>query len=295
MSLTGWSSFSFDGIGTTWEISTPEELPEGVRAGLLGVVEDYDRSYSRFRADSLIAALARGPGTVTLPAGAGELGQLFRKLYRLSNGAMTPLIGGSLERLGYGADYALRPLGHPAPAPRWEDVLVWSGTSLTASSPVVLDIGAAGKGQLVDLLAAVLRGAGITQFLVDASGDMLHSGADRSGAAPLAVALEHPYDPTQAIGVVELHDGALCASAANRRAWGDGLHHVLDGATGRPVETVVATWTMAATAMEADALATALFMVDPAVLADEFDFSWLKVYSDGQAAYSAGFEGTLFS
>jgi FAD:protein FMN transferase len=290
MTLTGWSVFSFDGIGTTWEISTLEDLPQGVRAGLLGVVEDYDRSYSRFRDDSLIAVLAREPGTVTLPAGAGELEQLFKKLYHLSNGAMTPLIGRSLERLGYGADYALRPLGHPVPAPRWEDVLVWSGTSISASDPVVLDIGAAGKGQLVDLLASVLRSAGITEFLVDASGDMLHSGAE-----PLRVGLEHPYDPTQAIGVVELRDGALCASAANRRTWGDGLHHVLDGATGRPIETVVATWTMAATAMEADALATALFMVDPRVLETEFEFSWLKVYSDGHAAYSAGFEGTLFT
>ncbi|MEW1819514.1 FAD:protein FMN transferase [Arthrobacter sp. NPDC080031] len=290
MTHTGWSVFSFDGIGTTWEISTPEELPEGVLAGLLGVVEDYDRSYSRFRDDSLIAVLAREPGTVTLPAGAGELEQLFTTLYRLSDGAMTPLIGGSLERLGYGADYALRPLGHPVPAPRWEDVLEWKGSAISASAPVVLDIGAAGKGQLVDLAAGVLRSAGITEFLVDASGDMLHSGAE-----PLRVALEHPYDPAQAIGVVELHGGALCASSANRRAWGDGLHHVLDGATGRPIETVVATWTMAATAMEADALATALFMVDPAVLAKEFDFSWLKVYSDGHAVYSAGFEGTLFS
>ncbi|GAA3312204.1 FAD:protein FMN transferase [Arthrobacter ramosus] len=290
MTHTGWSVFSFDGIGTRWEISTPEELPEGVRASLLGVVEDYDRSYSRFRGDSLLATLAREAGTVTLPAGANELGVLFRKLYRLSDGAMTPLIGGSLERLGYGADYSLTPLGNPIPAPRWEDVLEWNGTEISASAPVVLDIGAAGKGQLVDLAAAVLHSAGITEFLVDASGDMLHSGAE-----PLGVALEHPYDPTQAIGVVELHDGALCASAANRRAWGDGLHHVLDGATGCPIETVVATWTMAATAMEADALATALFMVDPTVLEGEFDFSWLKVYSDGHAAYSAGFEGTLFS
>lgn len=290
MPHVGWSDFGFDGIGTRWEISTPEPLPGAVRRSLLGVVEDYDRSYSRFRTDSLITRLAREPGTVILPAGASELEVLFRKLYHLSRGAMTPLIGSSLEQLGYGADYALRPLGHPVPAPRWEDVLEWNGTKISTSAPLVLDIGAAGKGQLVDLSAAVLRSAGITEFLVDASGDMLHSGAE-----PVGVALEHPYDPTQAIGVVELHDGALCASAANRRAWGDGLHHVLDGATGRPVETVVATWTMAATAMEADALATALFMVDPKVLEEEFDFSWLQVYSDGHAAYSLGFEGTLFT
>lgn len=285
-----WSEFGFDGIGTTWEVSTPEPITNQVRRSVLEVVEDYDKSYSRFRDDSLVAELAREAGTITLPGGAAELEQLFRKLYRLSSGAMTPLIGGSLERLGYGAGYSLRPLGRPVPAPRWEDVLEWNGAEISTSAPLVLDIGAAGKGQLVDLAAAVLRSAGITEFLVDASGDMLHSGAE-----PFGVALEHPYDPAQAIGVVELHNGALCASAANRRSWGDGLHHVLDGSTGRPVETVVATWAMAATAMEADALATALFMVDPKVLEDEFDFSWLNVFSDGSAAYSAGFEGTLFT
>jgi FAD:protein FMN transferase len=290
MPHAGWSAFSFDGIGTAWEISTPEPLPGAVRSRVRDTVEDYDRTYSRFRDDSLVARLAREPGTVILPAGASGLEMLFRKLYRLSGGGMTPLIGGSLEQLGYGADYALRPLGDPVPAPRWEDVLAWNGTELVTSAPLTLDIGAAGKGQLVDLVAAVLRSAGIVEYLVDASGDMLHSGAE-----PLGVALEHPYDPTQAIGVVELYDGALCASAANRRAWGDGLHHVLDGATGRPVETVVATWTMATTTMEADALATALFIVDPKALEEEFNFSWLKVYSDGHAAYSAGFEGTLFS
>ncbi|WP_423181753.1 FAD:protein FMN transferase [Arthrobacter sp. NyZ413] len=290
MPYAGWSDFSFDGIGTRWEISTPEPLTRAVRQLLLDVVEDYDRSYSRFRDDSLIARLGQDGGSISLPAGAADLERLFRTLYRLSGGAMTPLIGKSLEQLGYGADYALRPLGEPLAAPRWEDALRWDGREISASEPVVLDIGAAGKGQLVDLVAGALGSSGIPGFVVDASGDMLHHGEQ-----PLRVALEHPYDPSRAIGVVELRDRALCASAANRRAWGDGLHHVLDGSTGRPIETVVATWTMAATAMEADALATALFMVEPNVLEDEFDFSWLKVYSDGHAAFSAGFEGTLFS
>ncbi|MDR6688240.1 thiamine biosynthesis lipoprotein ApbE [Arthrobacter sp. 1088] len=157
------------------------------------------------------------------------------------------------------------------------------------SAPVTLDIGAAGKGQLVDLVAGTLNSSGITEYLIDASGDMLFSGFE-----PLEVALEHPYDSSQAIGVVTIDGGALCASAANRRAWGDGLHHVLDGVTGRSVQTVVATWTMAATAMEADAFATALFLMDPAVLAKEFNFDWLQVFSDGSAAFSTGFKRSLF-
>lgn len=282
--------FRFDGIGTRWEISTPRPLDASVRARLLAFVERYDGDWSRFRSDSTVGAMARQPGRYELPPEAADLGRLYRSLYEITGGAMTPLIGGSLERLGYDAAYSLRPAGNALPAPRWEDVLTWDGNVLTTTAPLVLDIGAAGKGQLVDLLAIELRACGVDSFVIDASGDLLHRGPN-----PVSVALEHPYDPARAIGTVPLAGGALCASASNRRAWGDGLHHVLDGTTGLPVSTAVATWTMAESTMVADALATALFFVPGKKLERSFDFSWLTVFSDGSAAYSAGFEGTLFS
>jgi thiamine biosynthesis lipoprotein len=285
----GWSAFSFDGIGTSWEVSTPGTLDGVQRRKLLAVVEEYDAAWSRFRTDSTVAQAARQPGSYVMPDGAGALGRLYRSLYRITDGAMTPLVGGSLEQLGYDPAYSLRPRGIPLAAPRWEDVLDWQDAVLTTTAPVVLDVGAAGKGQLADLLAAELRAQGVGEHFIDASGDLLNS-----GPVPVSVGLEHPYDPGRAIGTISLGAGALCASAANRRAWGDGLHHVLDGTTGRPVSTVVATWALAGNAMTADALATALFFVSGEALQQDFDFSWLTVFSDGSAAYSAGFEGALF-
>lgn len=285
-----WAEFSFDGIGTRWEVATPLPLAPALRSRLLERVEKFDAGWSRFRSDSLVGAMAHSPGRYSFPAEAAALGTLYRTLYGLTGGAMTPLVGGSLERLGYGPAYTLQPSGPPVPAPRWEDVLDWDGTAISTRAPVVLDIGAAGKGLLVDLLAAELATAGEKEFLVDGSGDLLACGSRR-----VAVALEHPYNPAQAIGVLDLRGRALCASAANRRVWGDGLHHVLDGTTGRPVRTAVATWALADTAMEADALATALFFVPGRVLREAFNFSWLTVYSDGTADHSAEFEGTLFT
>lgn len=290
MSATDRGDFSFQGIGTGWHITTLLPLPAAVRTRVLGRVEKFDGEWSRFRADSRVAAMARRPGRHVFPDEAAALGDLYWRLYRLTGGAMTPLIGGSLERLGYDAAYSLRAAGPPLPAPDWESVLTWSGTVLTASAPVVLDIGAAGKGLLVDLLAQELAAAGVGGFVIDAGGDLL-----ARGTVPVSVALEHPYNPAQAIGVVDLEGRALCASAANRRAWGDGLHHVLDGTTGQPVRTAVATWALAETAMVADALATALFFVPGALLQEAFDFSWLTVFSDGSAAYSAEFAGKLFA
>ncbi|WP_314191203.1 FAD:protein FMN transferase [uncultured Arthrobacter sp.] len=290
MPHAGWQDFGFDGIGTSWEISTPVPLSPGQRSSVLAEVERYDSTWSRFREDSLVTRISGAPGQYELPPEATGLAALYRQLYTLSGGAMTPLIGESLERLGYDPHYSLQPRGEAAPPPAWDTVLEWRGTSLRTAAPVVLDIGAAGKGQLVDLVAEQLRGHGVTDFFIDASGDLLNGGQE-----PVQVALEHPYDPSKAIGTLALGSGALCASASNRRAWGDGLHHVLDGTTGTPVRTVVATWARAGTAIEADALATALFLVPAEDLERHFRFSWLKVFSNGSAEYSAEFEGALFT
>jgi FAD:protein FMN transferase len=290
MPHAGWQDFRFDGIGTGWEISTPVPLSPGQRSSVLAEVERYDSTWSRFREDSLVTRISVAPGQYELPPEATGLAALYRQLYTLSGGAMTPLIGESLERLGYDPHYSLQPRGEAAPPPAWDTVLEWRGASVRTTAPVVLDIGAAGKGQLVDLVAEQLRGHGVTDFFIDASGDLLNGGQE-----PVQVALEHPYDPSKAIGTVALGSGALCASASNRRAWGDGLHHLLDGTTGAPVRTVVATWARAGTAMEADALATALFLVPAEDLERHFRFSWLKVFSNGSAEYSAEFEGALFT
>lgn len=61
------------------------------------------------------------------------------------------------------------------------------------------------------------------------------------GDVALDVGLEHPLNPGMVIGIAKLQNDSLCASASNQRRWGDGLHHVLDGCTGRPTTDVIAT------------------------------------------------------
>jgi thiamine biosynthesis lipoprotein len=155
--------------------------------------------------------------------------------------------------------------------------------------PLVIDVGAAGKGYLVDIVAAILERAGVRRFVVDASGDLRHAGDDE-----LRVGLEHPDDPRLAIGVANVRDGALCASAVTRRAWGDGVHHVLDARTGLPTRDVIATWVVADDAVLADALATALFFTDGDRLAASFPFAYARMLADGRAETSPNFDGELF-
>ncbi|WP_138413127.1 FAD:protein FMN transferase [Sinomonas gamaensis] len=284
-------SFKFEAIGTLFEVRTAHPLGDGLEWALLNEAERFDWVWSRFRPDSLVAQMRANGGRWDLPAESSRLSALYSRLYRVTDGGVNPWVGSSLERLGYGPGYELVPVGGPEPAPSWDAQHLWQGAAVVLAHPAVLDIGAAGKGLLVDLFGAILEEAGHSEYLIDGSGDIRHAGSE-----PIRAALEHPYQPDEAIGVVELQNGALCASAGNRRAWGDGLHHLLDARTGAPVETVVATWAMAEDAMTADGIATALFVCPGADLVGEFPaIEWLQVFSDGHAEGSPAFIEGLFT
>ncbi|MER1997529.1 MAG: FAD:protein FMN transferase [Arthrobacter sp.] len=288
-------SWSFEAIGTRWEINTGEPLDGGTRAAVSALVDEYDQALSRFRSDSALSRLARAAGSMPLPGYTAGLFTLFDSLDRLTGGRMNPLVGGSLEQLGYGPGYRLIPEGPAVAAPRWREAARWETAAsgdvlLHLDRPATVDVGAAGKGQLVDLVWELITGRGYASVVVDGGSDMRHSGPDS-----LRVGLEHPFDSNLVIGVVQLQDRALCASAANRRAWGQGLHHVLDASTGLPVNAVAATWVLAPDAMTADGLATALFLTDPFSLTAEFDFDYVRMFSDGRAEFSPAIAGVLFS
>lgn len=155
---------------------------------------------------------------------------------------------------------------------------------LTAAAPVLLDVGAIGKGRLVDLVARTLRAEGVEDFVIDAGGDVRAAGSLRP-----RIGLEDPRDAGRIVGVLPLEDASLCASGVNRRAWGDGLHHILDARTGAPTRRVAATWVRASTAMLADGLATALFFTEPQRLRERFAFDFALIRSDGRAEASGPF------
>ncbi|MEV7762003.1 FAD:protein FMN transferase [Curtobacterium flaccumfaciens] len=289
--------FSFDSIGTQWQIVA--EQPLGARLGrrVLDRVEAFDRAWSRFRADSLVARLAHDGGSVTFPDEADVLFGLYDQLHTLTDGGVDPLVGRDLELLGYDPAYTLRPAiaafdAHQVGGRRrWDDVVTRSGATVTTLGPTLLDVGAAGKGLLVDILGELLDADGVTTSLIDGGGDMRSRGSrtDRIG-------LEHPLNSGLVVGVVELRGGAaLCASSTTRRTWGRGLHHVLDGRTGLPTTSVVATWVVAANAMTADGLATALFTTPAAKLSSHFDFASALMLADGRLEVWGDFPGEVFT
>lgn len=284
----------FDAIGTTWQVETASPLDDDARSAVDRAIASFDLEWSRFRPDSVVAALAGGAGAVASPRDAADMLNAFAALDHATAGAVSPLVGASLEARGYDASYGFVDRGPLAAPGDWRARLSWGDGQLTLSEPAMIDVGALGKGRLVDRVLEILVSCVDGDIVVDASGDLAVRGA------PQRIGLEHPYDARRAIGVVVVTDAALCASATNRRAWGDGLHHVLDARTGEPVRTIAATWAIAAdpstnTAMHADAIATALFFDGGAELAHEWNVEWVRMTTDGRVEWSPGSTAELFT
>ncbi|MFE5407923.1 FAD:protein FMN transferase [Microbacterium sp. NPDC056569] len=282
----------FDAIGTSWEIVTERELPAPVRDEVTARIDAFDRAWSRFRPDSVVSALAHGGGSMPAPPDAAAMLEALAAVSDATGGAVNPLVGASLDALGYDAGYSLRDRGPVAAPGDWRERLSWQNGRLALAGPATIDVGALGKGRLVDLVLDTLARTEAGDITVDAGGDLAVRGR------PQRIGLEHPFDPRRAIGVWEVTDAALCASAINRRAWpsatGATLHHVLDARTGQPVRTIAATWTVAPEAMTADAAATALFFDGGPRLAHDWGVEWVRMTTDGRVEWSPGCRADLF-
>lgn len=284
-------SWHFGAIGTHWHIDTPLALSQGAKTAVAERIESFDLAYSRFRDDSLVHRFATSAQTLDFPGDAPALFGLYQSLYEATGGSLSPLVGDTLNHLGYDSSYRLASLpGSPEPVLPFDEVVRLEGVTMTTYKPVTIDVGAVGKGFLVDLVADILSAHDVVDVTIDASGDVLHRGNLQE-----SVALENPRDPTMALGVAALSNRALAASATNRRAWGNGLHHIVDALTGLPVQAVEATFVIADTAAVADGLATALFFSTPERLHSMFDFEWVMMFSDSSLRSSADFPGEVFS
>lgn len=326
-------------LGTGIIIETDQRLVDGDQAAIKRFISEYETVLSRFRNDSLVGQMraATHGGTFDFPDWAAGLFDLYDRLFEATAGAVDPCVGATLIQLGYDRSFeqqtfkrqtfehrtlehqidtrnskSARPGSTAGPNPTnwdayrtrttWRDI-ERHGTTLVTHAPVALDFGAAGKGYAVDLLAEQLRTTAAQSFIIDAGGDVLIHGRQR----PVTIALENPFDLTQAVGTARIAEGALCASAPSRRHWtaqnGQQVHHLINALDGRPVDEVAATWVSvtAKTSRQplptatADGLATALFTAPPAKLRTYFDFECALLYADRTAAQSAAFPGTFFT
>lgn len=286
-------SFEFEAIGTHWKIDISKELSLKEEALLIDKIkkriDDFDKVYSRFREDSLIWEMSKKVGDYKLPDDADLLLTTYKKVYDVTFGGVTPLIGQVLIDAGYDHKYSLVPGELKRPL-KWEEVLEWQKPVLKIKKPEMLDFGAGGKGYLVDIVSELLEYEGINNYCVDAGGDIRY----RNSTQGLKIGLEHPNDTDSVLGTIDIKNQSLCGSAGNRRRWAN-FHHVIDPEKLKSPEHIVAVWTLAETTLLADILTTAIYFVSPKILQNHFKFEYLVIKQSGEIERSAGFNAELFT
>ena len=129
--------------------------------------------------------------------------------------------------------------------------------------PLVLDLGAVAKGLAIDLAAREL--AAIRALRDRRRRRSRTWPAATPPASSWSVGIRHPRLDREAIEVLRISGAAVCTSGDyERRASGaDAGHHILDSRSGASATALVSATVIAPTAMLADALATAAFVLGP--------------------------------
>ena len=287
-------SLEHEAMGSPWRVTIWDDLSSATIRSLERKIQSYldsfDATYSRFSNTSFIAQLARTHGEMSVPAECVTMLRTYVDMCELTNGLFNPLIGQTLSDMGYDQSYSLKPKEKIMQPPHLPDVInIIDDTTIHLSRPVVIDLGAIGKGFAVDALYQILYDAGLETYTVDGSGDMRHIGAH-----PMTVGLEHPKDTTKVIGTASLHNASMASSSSNRRRWAT-YHHIINPRTRRSPKIIEATWVCHVEATLADALATALFLVPPEVLLEKYIFEYVILNQDMKVKKSSGWDVQLFT
>ncbi|HVF69923.1 MAG TPA: FAD:protein FMN transferase [Xanthomonadales bacterium] len=284
----------FEAIGTAWKIEIESSLTPDKQQLLFEKIEKrievFDKTYSRFRKDSFITEISLNKGTYTFPKDAKALFSFYKNLYDATNHAVTPLIGQALSDAGYDSDYSLKPKSLSNP-PSWDDALNYKHPKLEVKHPVLLDFGAAGKGYLVDIVAGLIKDEGLTEFYINAGGDIYQNSTHKQS---IKVGLEHPNDFSKVIGVANIHNQSICASSGNRRNWGK-FHHIINPHTLSSPRNILSTWAVADTAILADGMTTCLFFEKGEKLQTKFNFEYLILFDDYSYEISSNFPSRLYT
>ncbi|MDA1050004.1 MAG: FAD:protein FMN transferase [Planctomycetota bacterium] len=137
-----------------------------------------------------------------------------------------------------------------------------------ARDGVEINLGAIGKGYALDRCGEHLVAAGVDNFLIHGGQSSMLARGRRAGVSEVepswTVALRHPLKPDQRLAEIHLRDRALGTSGSGNQFFhfgGKRYGHVLDPRTGQPAGALLSATVLAPTAAQADALATAFFVM----------------------------------
>jgi thiamine biosynthesis lipoprotein len=279
----GNAEYAFRGetMGTSYHvrIALPrrdDALAQAARQAVDEALQAVDRRMSTYRAESELSGLnrqrAERPFVLSEPM--AEVLAVARDVHRLSDGAFDVTAGRFVNAWGFGPDKRPR-IVPAAELDTMQQVVGFRHLALDARERTVVkadprvftDLSGVAKGFGVDRAAQALHALGIAHYVIETGGEVRAAGR-RPDGLPWQVGVEQPQAwPQRARYALPLADRAMATSGDYRiyfERGGRRYCHEIDPSTGQPVDgRLTSVSVLAPTCAEADAWATALFVLGP--------------------------------
>lgn len=244
-------------FGSTWRLVTDGAVGSPlIRSVVQTVIDRVDMEMSPYNAASDLTRFNTNQSTAQqpMPSSICEVAEKALAVAEQTNGAFDPTVGPIVGRHGFGPI-----VGTPG---QYEDISVGANAISKADARLTLDLCGLAKGYALDQIIAALSAIGVTHALVEIGGEVRALGHHTEGR-PWRVAIADPLARDfKAHRIITPKHRALATSgnAANGVSGPMSTGHIIDPRQGRPVTTALASVSVLAdSAIEADALATALY------------------------------------
>lgn len=261
-------------LGTTARIVTHGGDPNRALDLMAAELELIEQACSRFRVDSDLTRVNESPGRpVRVDRRLVQAVEVAIRAARLTDGRVDPTIGNALCLLGYDDDFAAIAEGRPArvvrarAVPGWQCIVVDRVRStIRLPAGVRIDLGATAKAAAADHSARrVYETLGCGGVLVSLGGDISVAGPAPEDGWPVRITDDHTAAADAPGETVSIVSGGLATSSTTVRRWAQGdesRHHLLDPATGLPVDGPFRTVSVAAgTCVDANVASTAALVL----------------------------------
>lgn len=262
--------------GTTFSITYQEKLfvnYEKINKAIDEKLIEVDMSLSLYNTSSLLSAINRNE-TVIVDKLFEDVFLVSEKVSEMTGGLFDITVGPLVRAWGFGPD-ALRSFD-PSKTDSlmafvgFRKVRLNNGVLEKDDPRIWIDMNAVAQGYSVDVIARLLEGFGIKNYLVEIGGEIMASG--KKGERLWRVGVDRPEDANYQPGenlaaVLELSDEALATSGNYRKFHVDEgvkYSHTIDPKSGAPARNRLLSATIIAPdAATADAFATACMVAGP--------------------------------
>jgi FAD:protein FMN transferase len=264
-------------MNTYAAVSVPDwdkERLAGYAGAARDVFEDLQKKLNFYDPQSELSRLNEAAGTtnrIALSPQTLDLLNVALGYAELTRGSFDPTVGPLMRLWGFGKEQ------NPAKAPEpdairatlkavgYRHVVVSNDTVFLDTPGARVDLGGIAKGYAVDAAYRKILALGATNTMVNLGGSSIRClGLARTGKE-WTVGVRNPFDHGTLLGTLRLTGGMALSSSGNYERFvtiGDRRYsHIMDPRTGYPVEGVAAVTVICPTAVEAEAMSKAVFVM----------------------------------